>query len=131
MSTEPNSQETPVRPDPEVRPKRRIPTSAFKIRLLDELDAAKPGQRGEIMRRESVYSSQITDWRRQRTNGSLDQGRKRGRKGSDPLVIENESLRLRNQELENQLAVSEELNEAQGKVSALLQKISRKSASPK
>lgn len=131
MSTESNNEKMPARPDPEIRPKRRIHTPAFKLAILDELDKAKSGERGEIMRRENVWSSQITDWRRQRDDGTLGAGAKRGRKPADPLVAEIEALRKRNEELEAALAVSEEINEAQGKVFALLQKLSPKSASPK
>jgi transposase len=120
-----------TRPDPEVRPKRRVLTPAYKLTLLDELDAAAHGQRGEILRREAVYSSQITEWRRQRSEGSLVSGRKRGRKAADPLVAEVEELRAKVERLEAQLAIAEEIQEAQGKVSALLQQMSRKSASPK
>lgn len=131
MSTEFNNEETLARPDPEVRPKRRILTPAFKLRLLEKLDAAPAGTRGEIMRRESVYSSQITDWRRQRADGALASGPKRGPKVANPLVTRNNELRRENEKLEARLAVSEELNETLGKASALLQQMSRKSASQK
>ncbi len=89
-----------------------------------------PVRRGVIERRENLWSSQITDWRKQRKNGTLGDS-KRGRKGKDPLVVEVEELRKRNEELEGRLAVAEEIMEAQGKVSALLQQMSRKSAQQK
>jgi transposase-like protein len=114
-----------------VRPKRRVLTPAYKLALLEEVDAAEHGKRGEILRRENVYSSQITEWRRQQAEGLLVSGRKRGRKAADPLVAEVEQLRRENERLKEQLAVSEEINETQGKVFALLQQLSRKSASPK
>ena len=130
MSDSTNDEKS-TRPDPEVRPKRRVLTPAYKLALLDELDTAEHGQRGEILRRESVYSSQITEWRRQRAEGSLASSRKRGRKAVDPLVAEVEELRAKVEKLEAQLAIAEEIQEAQGKVSALLQQMSRKSASQK
>ena len=125
MFEESNDQE-PTRPDPEVRPTRRILTTAYKLRILEEIDAA-PSEKGVIERRENLWSSQITLWRRQHKNGTLGES-KRGRKGKDPVAAENERLQAENDKLKEQLAVAEEIMEAQGKVSALLQQMSRKSA---
>ena len=124
--SEATNDEKPTRPDTEVRPQRRILTTAYKQRILEEIDAA-PGQKGVIERRENLWSSQINAWRRQRKNGTLGESR-RGRKGKDPVAVENERLQAENDKLKAQLAVAEEIMEAQGKVSALLQQMSRKSA---
>lgn len=129
MSEETND-EKPTRPDPEVKPTRRILTTTYKLRILEEIDAAPDGEKGVIERRENLWSSQIAAWRRQRKNGTIGES-KRGRKGKDPVAVENEELRERNDELEKRLAVAEEIMEAQGKVSALLQQMSRKSAQQK
>lgn len=120
----------PSRPDPEVRPPRRVLTVAYKLRILEEIDAAPDGQKGVIERRENLWSSQIAAWRKQRKNGTLGDS-KRGRKGKDPVAVENEQLHAENDKLKEQLAVAEEIMEAQGKVSALLQQMSRKSAKQK
>jgi hypothetical protein len=125
--SEATNNEKPTRPDPEVKPTRRILTTAYKLRILEELDAAPAGERGVIERRENLWSSQIATWRRQRKNGTLGES-KRGRKGKDPVAVENERLQAENDKLKAQLAVAEEIMEAQGKVSALLQQMSRKSA---
>ena len=45
------------------RPKRRTHTDAYKARILAEIDA-NPGGKGKILRREGLYHSTITDWRR-------------------------------------------------------------------
>jgi transposase-like protein len=86
----------------------------YKLAILAELDDAKHGQQGVILRRERLYSSQITEWRRQKAAGTLGAPTKRGRKGINPVVAENAELRKRNGELEKRLAISEELNDAQG-----------------
>src|SRR5664280_2874389 len=84
-------------PDPEVadRPTRRRFTGAYKVAILDELDrATTPGSKGAILRREGLYSSHVTDWRRLRALGGLEAlGRSRGPKAAHPLVAENERLR--------------------------------------
>lgn len=74
-------------PDPELkRPKRRSFSAEYKLKVLKEADACKkPGELGALLRREGLYSSHISTWRRQRDEGAL--GRKRGRKPADPLEI--------------------------------------------
>jgi transposase len=121
------------RPDPEVRPARQSYPAAYKLRILAELDAAdSKTARGEIMRREGLYSSLISAWRDQRDQGALAamRARKPGPKG-DPVRAENTRLRQQVAALEERLATAEELIDAQGKVSALLSRHSRKSAEPK
>jgi len=123
----------PSRPDPEVRPARQSYPAAYKLKVLAELDAADSrSQRGEIMRREGLYSSLISAWRDQRDQGALAAMRssKPGPK-TDPVRAENARLRARVEELEAGLATAEELIDAQGKVSALLQQHSRQSAEKK
>ena len=117
------------RPDPEVRPARQSYPAAYKLRILAEIDAAESKTaRGGIMRREGLYSSLLSEWRKQRDRGALEAMRSKrpGPKG-DPVRAENARLRDRVAEL----ATAEELIDAQGKVSALLQQHSRKSAAPK
>ena len=121
------------RPDPEVRAPNRSYAPKYKLEVLAEIDAAESrSEIGEIMRREGLYSSLVSEWRKQRERGALEamSGRRPGRK-SDPVAAENVRLRQRLSKLEAELATAVELIEAQGKVSALLQQISRKSAEPK
>ena len=117
-------------PDPEVRPARQVYPAAYKLRVLAELDAAdSKSERGEILRREGLYWSVVSEWRKQRDRGALEAMRQKhpGRKG-DPVRAENARLRARVEDLEGRLQVAEELICAQGKVSALLQQHSRRSA---
>ena len=81
------------------------------------------------MRREGLYSSLISAWRDQRDQGALAAMRS-SRPGprTDSARTENTRLRTRVAELEAELATAEELIDAQGKVSALLQQHSRLSA---
>ena len=56
-------------PDPAVpeKAKRRRFTAEYKVRILREVDRCKaPGEVGAILRREGLYSSLLTEWRRQR-----------------------------------------------------------------
>lgn len=121
-------------PDPEVRPPRRAYAPAYKLRILAEIDAAKSkSEVGELFRREGLYSSLVSEWRNQRARGALEAmgSHRPGPRAKDPLVGENARLRARVDELEAHLATAEELIDAQGKVSALLSEMSRKSARPK
>ncbi len=121
------------RPGPEVRPASRVYSAAFKAEVLAELDAAGSRiERGEILRRRGLYSQLIHHWRVQRDRAGLEglKDRKRGPK-TDVARVENLRLNARVVDLEARLATAEELIEAQGKVSALLQQHNRKSAEPK
>ena len=58
-------------PELSVQPKRRIFSAATKLRILAETDrAADTGGIAAILRREGLYSSALTDWRRQRDAGA-------------------------------------------------------------
>jgi hypothetical protein len=119
-----------VSPDPEVRPARQSYPAAYKLKILAELDAApSKSAKGEIMRREGLYSSLISAWRDQRDKGALEamRARRPGPK-TDAVRAENSRLRARVARLEDELATAEELIDAQGKASALLQEMRRKSA---
>lgn len=111
-------------PDPEVpeRPARRRFSAEYKLRIVEEANAATgPGEVGAILRREGLYSSHLVDWRRQYRLGALSSlARPRGRPKPHPLAVENEGLRRRNARLERRLATAERIIEIQGKVSELL-----------
>src|SRR5512138_2887790 len=72
-------------PDPEVvaKAKRRRFTAEYRLKVLRQADACKaPGELGALLRREGLYSSLLSTWRRQREQGALAalRGRKRGPK---------------------------------------------------
>jgi transposase-like protein len=119
-----NETTTAALPDPEVRPKakHRKFTAEYKKRILDEVDACTtPTQRGALVRREGLYSSHLTAWRRQRTQGVLDglAPKKRGVK-PDPLAFENAQLCREIERLEQQLHRAETIIDIQKKISHLL-----------
>src|SRR5258708_11166177 len=91
------------RPDPEVvaKAKRRTYTAEYKQRILQEAEVAATtrGGLGALLRREGLYSSLLTYWRRERADGILEAltPRKRGPKSKrNPLEEENQNLRLQN-----------------------------------
>ncbi len=53
------------------KPKRQTFTAAYKLRILEEIDAVGPGGQGAILRREALYSSHISEWRAARRRGAL------------------------------------------------------------
>jgi transposase len=124
------------RPDPELaqRAQRRRFTSAYKLAIVREADglAQKPGEIGALLRREGLYSSHLTKWRRLRDEGALEAlSRPRGRKPAPALEVENAHLRRRLAEAEAELVTARKVIEVQGNVSALLgQLLEPRGASP-
>lgn len=115
------------RPDPEVpeRARRRTFTAQYKLDVLAEYEAADPGGKGAILRREGRYSSHIVEWRRLREAGALaGLGRPRGRRPADPREAELARLRRDKQRLERELAKAQVVIDVQGKLSALLDRLS-------
>ena len=116
-------QDEPI-PDPEVEPKakRRQFSAEYKRRILQEYEACRQvGEKGALLRREGLYSSHITDWRRQRARGELAGlgSKKRGPK-RDPQAEEIARLKGENVRLRQRLAQAERIIEVQKKVSQLL-----------
>src|SRR5271155_6280275 len=75
------------RPDPEVpeKARRRTFTAQYKLDVVAEYDAAPAGEKGAVLRREGLYSSQVIEWRRARDAGVLaGPGRPRGGPGGGP-----------------------------------------------
>ena len=114
-------------PDPEVpeRKNRRRFTARYKLRILEEADACtEPGQIGVLLRREGLYSSNLTTWRKQREKGLLDalSPRKRGRKKIEKSPLSEEVARLQREteRLKRKLKQAERIIEVQKKISEIL-----------
>jgi transposase len=106
---------------------RRVFTGDYKLAILAEYDrCTHPGDKGALLRREGLYSSLITDWRRQHREGALvsTPGRSEGGRGG-PSRSEIDRLRAENERLKRKLAKAEVVIEVQGKVHALLEEISK------
>jgi transposase-like protein len=114
-------------PSPEVpeRPVRRRFTAEYKLRILAEADCCTaPGQLGELLRREGLYSSHLGTWRRQRDEGMLAglTPKRRGRKAKpkNPLADEVARLQRENRRLQEKLRQAELIIDVQKKVSEML-----------
>jgi len=109
-------------PDPEVVPraKRKNFTTAYKLGILSQADrCTKHGQIGALLRREGLYFSHLTTWRRQREMGELG-SRKRGKPAGDPAAKECIQLRRENERLVARLEKAEAIIDVQKKLSVLL-----------
>jgi transposase-like protein len=114
-------------PDPEVpeRARRRSFTAAYKLEILAAYDAAGPGEKGAILRREGLYTSHIVAWRRARDAGALAAlAQPRGRRPPDPRDAQIAGLRKEKQRLEQELAKARFVMDVQAKLQALLEQLS-------
>ncbi len=114
-------------PDPELveRPKRRRFSAEYKLEILERAEACtRPGEIGELLRREGLYTSHLTAWRKQRKNGALKElAKPRGRKPADRRDREIAELRARAERAEAGLEKARKVIEIQGNVSALLEQM--------
>ncbi len=113
--------------DPELveQAKRRSFTAKYKARILAEADACtRPGEVGELLRREGLYTSHLTYWRKQRKDGALKElGKPRGRKPADKRDAQIAAVTRRAERAEGELAKARRVIEIQGNVSALLEEM--------
>ena len=121
---DPGKTEHERNPEVEAKPKRRRFTAKYKLWALEQVDKLKnqPGELGQFLRKEGLYSSYITAWRREKQRGALKAlGKKRGRP-ADPdakLIRENEQLKATNARLEYRLKRAEAIIDLQKKASML------------
>jgi transposase len=119
-------------PDPQVperpRPPRQYP-AAYKLRILEEYERLDKAGKGALLRREGLYTSLLSEWRKQRDKGALQAlQQRRGRPPVDPLLRENARLAAENARLRDQLARQAKVLEVQGELSALLSRLAASSA---
>ena len=114
-------------PDPEVvaKPTRRQFTAEYRLRIVEEAErCTRPGEVGRLLRREGLYTSHLSAWRKARRNGSLRglTPNKRGAKPAEPnpLRAKVRQLEAKVVRLEKELATAHTILEVQGKVAGLL-----------
>jgi transposase len=114
-------------PNPELveRATRRKFTAKYKLEILEKADVCtEPGQIGELLRREGLYTSHLTYWRKQRKDGALAElGKSRGRRPADRRDQEMAALKRRLERSEAELAKARKVIEIQGNLSALLEQM--------
>ena len=113
-------------PDLEVvaKPTRRRFTAEYRLRILEEADrCTRPGEVGRLLRREGLYTSHLSAWRKARRNGSLRglTPKKRGAKPAEPNPLSSKVRQLEAKvvRLEKELATAHTILEVQ-KVAGLL-----------
>ena len=136
MSKEPlPANETLPNPEVQQRAQRRTFTRQYKDDILKQVQNCKEhGQIGALLRREGLYSSHLTDWKRKQVQAN-QQAKKGGKaikalpgssaladnaKAQLPLAQQNRELRRKTTQLERQLAQAQALLDLQKKVSQLL-----------
>lgn len=107
--------------DPAARPTRRTFASEEKLALLSAYESCDPGTKGEFARREGLYSSQLTEWRRQRDAGTLV-ARESSASRRDQRELD--KLEKKNKQLEAELERTRLALDIVGKAHALLEKLS-------
>jgi transposase-like protein len=119
-------------PEPEVLERARGPrrySAKFKARILDEYEQLDKAGKGALLRREGLYTSLISEWRKQRDRGGLEAlAKPAGRPQTDPRDREVARLRRDNERLAGELDKARKVIEIQGKLSALLEQLATDSA---
>jgi len=121
-------------PDPEVPERARGPrrySARYKAQILEEYEGLDKAGKGALLRREGLYTSLISEWRKQRDRGALAAlAKPAGRQPADPRDQQLARLRKENQRLAGELAKARKVIEVQGKLSALLEQLATDSAPP-
>jgi transposase len=108
--------------DPAAKPRRRSFTAEYKLAMVAEYDAADAQGRGALLRREGLYTSHISEWRRARDRGTLTGPAARPRRSAEQTELD--KLRKRNEKLEDELKKTKLALEITGKAHALLELLS-------
>ena len=111
---------------PAARPTRRTFSAEYKAEVLAEYDRWPRGsdERGAILRREGLYSSHISEWRKQADAGAREGLARKSKKRRTAEQVELERLRRQNERLAIELKRTQTALEITGKVHALLEQLS-------
>jgi transposase len=116
------------------QPRRRTFTAEYKLRVLEEYENAESArERAALLRREGIYTSSISEWRRARDAAAREviPEKNPGRPARDAAGAENERLRRENEKLAAELARTKAALEIVGKAHALLEMLSESADSEK
>lgn len=120
----PTAAAAPANPEVSAKAERRKFSAAYKRSILAEADRGGPGAVAGILRREGLYSSHLTTWRRQRESGEIAglEPRKRGKKPApkNPLTCEMRRLERENRRLHKRLRQAEIIIDVQKKLCDVL-----------
>ena len=120
-----------VEPEVSERATRRVFSPQYKLRILEEYERRDRSGRGALLRREGLYTSSISEWRRQREEGALQAlSASPGRPPTDQREHELARLRRENARLQSDLSKARRVIEVQGKLSVLLEQLATGSAEP-
>jgi transposase len=123
--------EVPAAPAVPARARGRTFSPQYKLRVLAEYDALDREAKGALLRREGLYSSLLSDWRRHRDRGARAAlATAPGRPPGHPLEQEVARLRREQARLTKELATARKVIEVQGKLSALLETLATGSEEP-
>src|SRR6266542_6493246 len=121
----------PAEPEVSERATRRVFSPQYKLRILEEYERRDRRGRGALLRREGLYTSSISEWRRQREEGALQAlSASPGRPPTDQREHELARLRRDNARLQSDLSKARRVIEVQGKLSVLLEQLATGSAEP-
>lgn len=110
------------------RARRRTYSAKYKLQVLAEYEQLDREGKGALLRREDLYTSLISEWRKQRDRGALEAlSQPRGRPRVDPKDREIERLNAKTARLEAELERTRKVVEVQGKLSALLEDLATES----
>jgi transposase len=122
MSNEDRDVEVPA------RARNRRFSARYKLQVLAEYEQLDKQGKGALLRRENLYSSLISEWRKQRDQGALEAlSAPRGRPPADPRDREIERLKAEKAKLARELDRTRKVVEVQGKLSALLEELATES----
>jgi len=120
----PESQVTPE-PALEKRTRRQF-TPDYKLRIIAEADACKYGELGAMLRREKLYSNQLSEWRREYAMHGIE-GLSKSAPGpassKTPEQRQNEQLRKENERLRGKLDIANDCLDLQKKALSMLDRL--------
>jgi transposase-like protein len=116
--------DTQITPEPALEKRTRRKYSAeYKLRIIQEADACKHGELGGLLRREKIYSNQLSDWRREYAEHGLDGLAKSAPGPAASKTAEQrkiDKLELQVAKLNKQLGIANDCIDIQKKVLSIL-----------